>query len=102
MYSIKCAYTQGVREKRAASDDDCSRLKELPPKQRGRLTLLGEALDSMVQLYLQKVREGGGVVMARIVMAAARGTVLSCDRAMLAEFGGHVELNRHWAYSVLS
>ena len=38
--------------------------------------------------------------MARIAMAAARGVVLTCDRSML-EFGGHVELNRYWAYSSL-
>ena len=94
VHSIKRAYAQGVREKRAASDDDCSTLKELLPKKHGRPTLLEEALDSMVQLHLRKVRKGGGVVMARIVMAAARG-ILSCDLTMLAEFGRHVELNRH-------
>ena len=33
-------------------------------------------------------------------MAAARGIILTCDRSML-EFGGYVELNRHWAYSLL-
>ena len=31
-------------------------------------------------------------------MAAARGIMLT---SMLTEFGGHVELNRHWAYSLL-
>lgn len=38
---------------------------------------------------------------ARIAMAAARGIVLSCDRSKLVEFGGHIELNRHWAHSLL-
>ena len=37
-----------------------------------------------------------------IAMEAARGIVLSCDRSLLAEFGGHVRLNRHWAYSLLT
>ena len=45
--------------KRAAEDD--SDLTVLPPKKRGRPVLLGEDLDTKVQLYLQKVREGGGV-----------------------------------------
>ena len=58
-------------------------------------------MDLKVQMYLKKVREGGGVVTARITMAAARGILLTCDRSMLAEFGGHVHLNRHWAYSLL-
>ena len=42
---------------------------------------------------MAKVREGGGVITARIVMAAARGIILSYDKFKLAEFGGHVELN---------
>ena len=37
---------------------------------------------------------------ARIAMAAARGILLSWTK--LAEFGGHVELNWHWAYSLMS
>ena len=55
--------------------------------------LLGDDLDKKVQMYLKKVREGGGVVSARIAMAAARGIVLTCDRSLLVEFGGHVELS---------
>lgn len=39
---------------------------------------------------------------ARIVMAAPRGILLKCDRTKLAEFGGHVEINRHWAHSLLT
>ena len=34
-------------------------------------------------------------------MAAARGIMLTCDRSVLMEFGGHIQLNRHWAYSLL-
>lgn len=30
---------------------------------------------------------------ARVAMAAARGILLTCNRSMLAEYGGHVELN---------
>ena len=81
--------------------EDSGDLSELPTKKRGRRVLLGDDLDQKVQLYLKKVREGGGVVSARIAMAAAKGIVMTCDRSLLAEFGGHVELNRHWAYSLL-
>ena len=73
VHSIKKAYLEGMREKRAADDGDVT---VLPLKKRERPVLLGEELDSKVQLYLKKVREGGGVVSARIAMAAARGIVL--------------------------
>lgn len=63
--------------------------------------MLGKDLDAKVQLYLKKVRESGGAVSARIVMAAAHGIVLFSDKSMLVEFGGHVEFSRHWAHSLL-
>ena len=34
-------------------------------------------------------------------MAAAKGILLSCDRSELVDFGGHVQLNWHWTYSLL-
>lgn len=68
----------------------------LPLKKRGRPYLLGEDL---LQLYVKKVREGGGVVTTRILIAAARGIIVACERSRLVEFGGHIQLNRHWAYS---
>lgn len=34
-------------------------------------------------------------------MVAARGILLKCNRSVLAEFGGPVELNRNWAHSLL-
>ena len=64
----------------------------LPSKKRGRPVLLGQELDATVQMYLKRVREGGGAVSARIAMAAARGILLKCDPTKLAEFGGHVQL----------
>ena len=94
--SIKKAYLEKNR-----TVEDSGDLSELPTKKWGRRVLLGDDLDRKVQLYLKKVRGGGGVVSARIAVAAARGIVLTCDRSMLVEFGGHVELNRHWAYSLL-
>ena len=42
----------------------------LPRKKRGRAVLLGEELDEKMKLYLQKVRDGGGVVTGRIAIAA--------------------------------
>ena len=58
-------------------------------------------LDQKVQLYLKKVRDAGGIVSAAIAVAAARGILVSCDCSKLAEFGGHIDLGRHWAYGLL-
>ena len=65
-------------------------------KKWGRRVLLGDNFDRKVQLYLNKVRKGG-LYQHELAMAAARGIVLTSDRSML-EFGGYVDLNRHWAY----
>ena len=94
--SIRKSYLLEVKWKGVGND-----IAVLPQKKRGRPLLLGEALDSKIQQYLRKVREGGGTVTARIATAAARGLLLKYDKMKLAEFGGPIELNRHWAYSLL-
>ena len=98
VYSYNKAYLQSVREKRAADDDGDLRL--LLIKRHERPVLLGELLDAKVQQYLRRVREGVGVVSARIAMAAGRGILLSCNHSRLVKFGWDVELNRQWAYSL--
>ena len=88
--------------KRKRDDQVDEDIVTLPLNKRGRPLLLGQDLDTKVQLYRRKVRDGGGgAVSARIVTAAARGILLKCDRTKLVEFGGHVELSRHWAHSLL-
>lgn len=95
VHSIKKAY---IAKKRSADDGD---IVALPLKKRGRPLLLGEDFDKLVRTYVAKIREGGGIVTARIVVAAARGILLHYDKSMLAEYGGHAQLNLHWAYSLL-
>ena len=73
-------------------------LDKLPVKKQGRPPLLGEKIDVMVQSYIRKVCEVGGAMTSHIVCATAHGIVLSTDRTGLIEFGGHINLNRHWAY----
>ena len=51
--------------------------------------------------YLKRVRDGGGVVSATIAIAAAKGILLSTDKMKLLEYGGHIQLNTTWAYSLL-
>ena len=76
-------------------------MAKLPEKKRGRKLLIGEHLDRKVQLYLTKLREGGGAITTCIVMTTTRGLLLACNRSMLVEYGGHVHLNRHWAQALL-
>ncbi len=97
--SIKKAYLEEQRKRVRA--DDGEEIAVLPTKKRGRKVLLREELDLKVQTYLRKVMEGGGSVSARIAMAAAKGIVQKCNRSLLAEFGGPIQLNRHWAHLLL-
>ena len=63
--------------------------------------LSGEQLDSKVQFFIKSVRDSGRVVNFAIVRAAAKGIVLSHDRSLLFENGGHIELTKSWAKSLL-
>ena len=89
--SIRSAYQEGVKRKRPVEVDEEEDVVALPPIKRGRPVLLGQELDSLVQMYLGNMRDA---VSARIVIAAARGILLKCNRSKLVEFGGHVQLNR--------
>ena len=53
-----------MKKRRAIEGDDD--LQVLPAKKHRRRILLGHDLNMKVQLYLKRVREGGGVVSARI------------------------------------
>ena len=97
--SIRDGYLEELKQRRWPGDSEP--LTSFPEKQRGRSLFLGNNLDEKLQLYVNKVREGCGVVSSKIVMAAARGMLLASDRSKLAEYGGHILLNRHWAYSFL-
>ena len=97
--SIRNAYREELRKKRSRAGND--EVSILPSKKHGRRVLLGQELDKKVQLYLKKVREGGGAVSSRIAMAAAHRILMKCNRGMLSEFGGPVQLNNDWARSLL-
>ena len=99
--SIKNVYIEELGVKWRNEGEDTGEFSSLPVKKRGRQLLLGHQLDLKVQLYLKKVQEGGGALSARIVMAAAIDILLKCDRTKLAEYGGHVHLNRGWAHSLV-
>ena len=93
-------------KKRKLEETDCDSVDnceaEIRPKKRGRKLLLGDELDSLVQRYIVGVRESGGVINTQIVIAAARGIVLSRDRTMLRENGGSIDITRTWALSLMN
>ena len=99
--SMKKVYKEELRKRRCYDDGSSHEISDLPAKKRGRKVLLGEDLDTKAQLYLKKVRQRGGAISARIAMAAARGILRKCNGSMLAENGGPIQLNRHWAHSLL-
>ena len=57
VHSIKKGYEEEAKTKLEADSDD--EVKVIPFKKRGRPLLLGEELDTKVQLYLKKVRRRG-------------------------------------------
>lgn len=76
-------------------------VKSLPTKAQGRPLLLGRQLDDSVQEYIDAMRKVGGVVNTGIVMAAARGITASRNPGLLREHGGHIEITKAWAKSLL-
>ena len=76
---MKTAYEEELRKRRHCDDESDPEISDLHAKKRGRKVLLGEDVDMKVQLYLRKVREGGGAISARIAMAAARGILHKCN-----------------------
>ena len=96
IHSIKSTYKSYIETlKRSATDEGDP--KRLPLRKRGRPLLISSSLDELVQTYLYKVRESGGVVNARIVIAAAKGIIRHYNRSLLEEFGGHIRLDLPWA-----
>ena len=76
-------------------------VKSLPTKTQGRPLLLGLKLDQVVQNYVNALRTVGGVVNTAIVMAAAEGVVSARDAGLLVGHGGHIDITKTWAKSLL-
>ena len=70
---------------------------ELPVKRRGRPLLLGEEMEREVQSFIKSSRELGIAVSTAVVMATARGVVISHDANLLAENGGYIDITKDWA-----
>ena len=64
-------YRNELESSRKRCSESLPKISELPPKKRGRPLLIGD-FDSPVQEYIRMLLLSGGVVNARLVVAAAR------------------------------
>lgn len=102
-------YKQEVNLKRLSSaknvggEDFCLdvEVKKLENKKRGRPLLLGEELDEQVKTYILALRNNGAVINSAIVIGCATGIVKSHDSNLLKCNGGHINITKHWALSLL-
>ena len=51
--------------------------------------------------YVQALRINGAPIGSSIVMAACEGLIKAHDRAMLVQHGGHIQITKSWAMSLL-
>ena len=77
-------------------------MDSLETKQKGRPLLLGEELDAAVQEYVSSLRIAGGVVNTVVVRAAAEGIISARDITKLTSHGGHINITKSWAMSLLN
>ena len=73
----------------------------LPKGKPGKRLLLGEDMDSEVQDFIRTQRSVGAVVSRSTVIAIGKGVVMRHNKFHLKEFGGHIDLTKHWAESIL-
>lgn len=88
------------RAKENAQAGKVPEVKKITAKIRGRPLLLGE-FDSDVQMYIKALRKAGTPISVPVVLAAAEGVIMAKNRSILLKNGGHIELNRPWAVSIL-
>ena len=97
---LKKEYLRKLAENTREENSPCT-VTSLPTKPQGRPVLLGQVLDEDVQEYVRSQRAVGGVVNTAIVRAGAEGIILARDRSLLVKYGGHIDLTKSWAKSLL-
>ena len=73
----------------------------LQTKDRGRPVLLRVELDGLVQEFVNNLRAASGVVNSLVVMGATEAIVSHRDISKLFFHGGHIEITKTWAKSLL-
>ena len=100
MKSIRNAYKDASNKEIKVTGN--SMVVHYQRKREGHTLLLGESIDKRLQLYLKAIRANGGPATAGIAIAAARGLLLVENKSKLFEYGGHIKLNRSWAYALFN
>ena len=95
---FKRKYLEAVKQRAAQGDNLC--VTSIPSKGMGRPLTLGD-LDAKVQQYIRALRKAGTPVGTAVVIAGAKGVVMSVDSNLLAENGGHIQLTKTWAQSMM-
>ena len=95
---FKKKYLEAV--KRRAAQGDSSPVSSIPSKKMGRPLTLGN-IDPQVQQYIRALRQAEAPVGTSVIIAAAKGIVMSIDQTLLVENGGHIQLTKTWAQSLM-
>ena len=98
---FKAEYVKRLKELSESTDGSPVVVKALSTRARGRPLLLGPDLDNAVKEYVESTRKMGGVINTTLVMAGAEGIVAARDRGLLVANGGHIEITKAWAASLL-
>ena len=99
---LKTEYLEKLKEASKSKSGKSGTVDSLETKQKGRPLLLGEELDTAVQEYVSSLRIAGGVVNTVVVRAAAEGIISARDITKLTSHGGHINITKSWAMSLLN
>jgi len=100
---LKTEYVEKLKEaSKSSKSGECVTIDSLATKQKGRPLLLGEDLDAAVQEYVSSLRIVGGVVNTVVVRAAAEGIIFARDITKFSSHGGHINITKSWAMSLLN
>lgn len=99
---LKTEYLEKLNEALKSKPGETVTVDSLETKQKGRPLLLGEKLDAAVQEYVSSLRIVGGAVNTVVVRAAAEGIISARDITKLTSHGGHINITKSWAMSLLN
>ena len=86
-----------VKMKQAGNSIKFKPITELEGKKQEGHLLLSDELTKELRLYIEAIRQGGGVINTAIVIAAATGMLQKPDPASLASNGGYITLKKSLA-----
>ena len=100
-YCINESTVRGIKRKFCEAEESSDTVvKSLPKKKDGRPCILGE-LDGKVQDFIKAQRDNGAVVTRATVIGIGKGVVMRHNKWSLKEYGGTINLTKHWAESIL-